>query len=178
MNHSGQLRGVTIVTGVLFIILGILAYILPRLTTLTTVLGFGSLLFVIGCLQGYYAFKIQDLPGRGWTFLSSALYFLLGLIFLIRPGIGVIAVIYAFIAFFLIEGIGKIALALEFRNQSGWVGFLVSGIIALFISIISVTGLPTTMIWLLGTLMAAYFIIVGLSILFLASQMPRLINRF
>src|SRR5919205_226894 len=155
-----------LVEGIILVVLGLLAIIIPPLATIgvTIVLGW---LFLFSGIAGFITtFGARHAPGFWWSLLSAILAIAAGLVLLISPISGAISLTFLLIAFFVIEGVISIMYALEHKRElSGqWGWMLFSGIVDLVLAIIIFAGLPGSAAWALGLL-------VGINMLFGGSAM-------
>lgn len=150
-----------LVEGIVLFILGILAILLPILATITLTILIGWLFLVSGALGLATTFWVRHAPGFWWSLLSAILGTAVGVALLIKPVPGALSLTYLLIAFFAIEGVASIMYAFEHRNQltGRWGWMLFSGIVDLILAVIILAGLPGTAAWALGLL-------VGINLLF------------
>ena len=109
------------------------------------------------------------MPGFAWSLLTAVLAIVLGLILVLRPISGVLTLTIVLAAFFLIEGISAILLAIEHRRHLpswGWVLF--SGLIDLLLAFLIWDGWPSSAGWAIGLLVGINMVFVGLSLIMTA----------
>jgi uncharacterized membrane protein HdeD (DUF308 family) len=150
-----------LVEGIVLVVLGVLAILLPPLATLTFTILVGWLLLISGIMGLITTFMARGAPGFWWALLSAVLGIAAGLVLLARPVSGAISLTLLLIVFFIIEGVASIMYAIEHKNElSGrWGWMLASGIIDLVLAAMIWAGLPSTAEWALGLL-------VGINLLF------------
>jgi uncharacterized membrane protein HdeD (DUF308 family) len=155
-----------LVEGIVLVVLGILAILVPPIATLTFTLVIGWILLISGVVGLITTFMARHAPGFWWALLSAVLGIVVGLILLARPVAGAVSITLLLIVFFIVEGVASIMYAIEHRNElSGrWGWMLVSGIIDLILAAMIWAGLPSTAGWALGLL-------VGINMLFGGSAM-------
>ncbi|MEY9884924.1 HdeD family acid-resistance protein [Bradyrhizobium sp. USDA 329] len=147
--------------GILLVVLGIAALVLPPLASLATAIFLGWM-FLIGGIGGLIAtYWARSTPGFWWSLISAALAVLTGTLLLARPIQAVLTLTIVLGAYFLAEGVATIMYALEHRRElSGrWSWLLVSGLVDIAISFMVITGLPSSADWAIGVL-------VGINLLF------------
>ena len=150
-----------LIEGIVLVVLGILAIIVPPLATITFTLFLGWLFLISGIMGLITTFWARHTPGFWWSLLSAVLAIAAGIVLLVWPISGAISLTLLLIVFFLIEGVLSIMYALEHKKElSGrWGWMLASGIIDLILAGIILIGLPGTAAWALGLL-------VGINMLF------------
>jgi uncharacterized membrane protein HdeD (DUF308 family) len=150
-----------LIEGIVLLVLGILAILVPPLATITFTLFLGWLFLISGIMGLITTFWARHSPGFWWSLLSAVLAIAAGIVLLIEPLRGAITLTLLLIVFFIIEGVLSIMYAFEHKKElSGrWGWMLASGIIDLILAGIILIGLPGTAAWALGLL-------VGINMLF------------
>ena len=143
-----------LIEGIILVVLGLIAIVVPPIATLAVELLFGWLFLLSGVVGLITTFWMRDAPGFWWSLLSGVLGIAAGIVLLVWPLSGVLSLTLVLIVFFTIEGIASIMYALEHKLElSGRWGFmLASGIIDLIIAAIILFGLPGSAAWALGLL--------------------------
>lgn len=168
MDFVQQHKSLFIVEGILFILLGILAIALPGLMTLGLELLIGWLFIIGGIVQGYRTFKIRHVPGFYTSVISALLSIGIGIILLMYPLTGMVTLTILLIAYFLIDGVVRIATAFQLRSTQGWGWLALSGAFSLALGVILWSGWPETIVWGLGLLVGINMLFFGCSLLTLA----------
>jgi uncharacterized membrane protein HdeD (DUF308 family) len=147
--------------GIILVILGVAAVVVPPIATLTVELLFGWLFLTSGIVGAVTTFMMRRAPGFWWSLLSAILAIVVGVMMLLSPLSGVLTLTLLLITFFIIEGLVSIMFALEHKRElSGrWGWMLASGVVDLTLAAIILVGLPGTAAWALGLL-------VGINMLF------------
>jgi uncharacterized membrane protein HdeD (DUF308 family) len=150
-----------LIEGILLVILGLAAIVLPVIATLAFTLIIGWLFLISGIVGLVTTFWMRNVPGFWWALLSGVLGIAAGIVLLLWPISGTVSLTLVLIAFFVVEGIATLMYAFDHRAQlSGrWGWMLVSGIVDLILAGIIFAGLPGTATWALGLL-------VGINLLF------------
>ena len=159
-----------LVEGVVLLVLGATAIVIPPLATLAATLVLGWLFLVSGVVGLFTTFLMRHAPGFWWSLISAALGVLVGSLLLARPVSGAYSVTLVLIAFFIIEGVASIMFALEHKRElSGrWGWMLVSGIIDLALALMIFAGLPSTAAWALGLLVGINMVFGGAALIAMA----------
>lgn len=153
--------------GILFIILGFLAIVLPGAMTLGVELFLGWLLLLGGVIQGVRAFSAYRVPGFFASLIGAIVSVIAGVLLLAYPLSGILTLTLLLTIFFLIEGIAKIIFAFNVKPNTNWGTLLISGILSLALAFIIWSGWPGTAIWAIGLL-------VGINMLFSGCAMAYL----
>jgi len=155
-----------LIEGIVLVILGLLAIIIPPIATIAVTIFLGWLFLISGVVGLVTTFWARHAPGFWWSLLSAVLAIAAGIVLLGWPVPGAVSLTLLLIAFFIIEGVLSILYAFEHKKElSGrWSWMLISGIIDLILAAIIWGGLPGTAAWALGLL-------VGINMLFGGSAM-------
>ncbi|HTV26472.1 MAG TPA: HdeD family acid-resistance protein [Xanthobacteraceae bacterium] len=153
--------GLFLAEGIILVILGFIAILLPPLATITFTILIGWLFLISGIVGLVTTFMMRQAPGFWWSLLSGILGVAAGIVLLIWPISGALSLTLLLSAFFVVEGVASIMYAIDHRNQltGRWGWMLVSGIVDLILAAIIIAGLPGTAAWALGLL-------VGINMLF------------
>lgn len=156
--------------GIVLVVLGLLAVVVPPIATLAVTILFGWLFMVSGVVGLVTTFWMRAAPGFWWALISAALGILVGALLLAQPVQGALTLTYVLVAFFVIEGIASIMFALDHRRElSGRWGFmLVSGIVDLVLAVMIVAGLPSTAAWAIGVLVGINLVFGGMALISMA----------
>ena len=150
-----------LVEGIILVILGLAAIVVPPIATLAVELLFGWLFLISGIAGLITTFLMRQAPGFWWSLVSAILGIVAGIVLLLWPLSGIVTLTLVLIVFFTIEGVASIMFALEHKAElSGrWGWMLASGIIDLILAVIILAGLP-------GTAALALGLLVGINMLF------------
>jgi len=159
-----------LVEGVVLLVLGATAVVLPPIATLAVTILLGWLFLVSGILGLITTFWMRHAPGFWWSLLSAVLGIVVGAVLLASPLTGAFSLTLVLVAFFLIEGAVSIMFALDHKRElSGqWGWMLVSGIIDLGLAIMIFAGLPSTAAWAVGLLVGINMIFGGSALIAMA----------
>jgi uncharacterized membrane protein HdeD (DUF308 family) len=113
-----------LVEGIILVILGIAAIVIPPIATLAVAFLFGWLILISGIFGAITTFMMRGAPGFWWSLASAILAIAVGILMLVSPLSGVLTLTLLLITFFIIEGVVSIMFALEHKRElSGrWVG--------------------------------------------------------
>jgi uncharacterized membrane protein HdeD (DUF308 family) len=156
-----------LVEGIILLVLGALAILLPPFATLAITIIFGWIFLISGLMGWITTLGARGVPGFWWSLLSSVLATAAGLILLLQPSRGAVSLTVVCVIFFIIEGFATIAYAFEHRRELAgrWEWMLVSGIVDLVLAVIILAGLPGTAIWALGILVGVNLIFGGAALI-------------
>lgn len=152
--------------GILFVVLGIAALLVPGVAAEFFELLIGCLLVITGLVQALSGYSAN----RHFIVLFSALASVVaGILLLVWPDAGLL-VLAAIIGIFLfVQGIFQIITAAVYAPFRGWMWMLASGVVTLGLSIVIYAGWPITGIWLLGVLIGINFLFFGMTLLMIVN---------
>src|ERR1700742_3015018 len=147
--------------GILLVILGLAAIIVPPLASLAVTIFLGWLFLISGIAGLALTFWARQMPGFWWSLISALLAIAAGFVLLTRPFQGTLTLTIVVGVYFLAEGVATIMYALEHRRELSqrWSWLLVAGLMDIIIAAIIIAGLPGSALWAVGLL-------VGINLLF------------
>src|SRR3954451_21697774 len=150
-----------LIEGILLVILGLAAMIVPPLASLAVTILLGWMFLISGAAGLVLTFWARRMPGFWWSLVSAALAIVAGIVLLAQPVQGTLTLTIVVGAYFLAEGVATIMYALEHRKEltERWGWLLTSGIMDILIACFILAGLPGSALWALG-------ILVGINLLF------------
>ncbi|MFH0702175.1 MAG: DUF308 domain-containing protein [bacterium] len=157
-------QGAYLIEGILFLIIGTLAIVLPLLNSSMTVVIVGFLL----AAGGVYRFirnlvGIHDIGYEPLPMITSIVAALVGGYFLFNPAVSLITISLPLFILFILEGFNSIFQSRAMRPTAKyWNIVLFSGAISLIVAALS--GLPLVALWTLGLLVGISMLIHGFSL--------------
>ncbi|HEU0083649.1 MAG TPA: HdeD family acid-resistance protein [Bradyrhizobium sp.] len=150
-----------LIEGILLVILGLAAMILPPLASLAVTIFLGWMFLISGIAGLALTFWAREMPGFWWSLFSAVLAIVAGIVLLAQPVQGTVTLTIVVGAYFLAEGVVTIMYALEHRKELSerWGWLLTAGIMDILVAGIIIAGLPGSALWALGVL-------VGINMLF------------
>jgi uncharacterized membrane protein HdeD (DUF308 family) len=154
--------------GILMIILGVFAIGAPAVATVAVQLALGWILMIGGIAQGIHAFMVKGWGGFLLELLSAALYLVVGILLLVNPVEGALALTIVLAVFLIVEGIFKLIMAFRVRDHRGWGWLLASGILSLILGVLIWAEWPASGVWVIGLLVGIQLLFTGWSLVMLA----------
>ncbi len=149
------------IEGALLILLGIAALVMPLLAGLAATLVFGWILILTGVIGLVSAFAGRSHAHLGWSLASAIIALVIGLVLLVYPLLGAVALTTIVSVYLLLDGIALIGLALDHRKRAitPWGWLLASGVIDILLA---------ALIFFMSAIGSAVFVgvLVGLSLIF------------
>lgn len=162
--------GMFLTEGILLVILGALAILVPQVASLAATVLFGWIFLLSGAFGLYSTFRARHAPGFWWSLFSALIAIAAGVLLLVWPLPGMFSLTAVLIAFLFLEGVVSIFYAFEHRRglSGRWGWMLASGIVDLVLGAILLAGLPGTAAWALGLLIGVNMIFGGWALIVMA----------
>src|SRR5277367_3258364 len=121
--------GLFLFEGIVLMILGAAAIVVPQIATLAFTLVIGWVFLISGGVGLVTTFWMRNAPGFWWALVSAVVSIAAGIVLIRWPISGTVSLTLVLIAFFTVEGIVTIMYAIEHRAQlsSRWGWMLFSG---------------------------------------------------
>jgi uncharacterized membrane protein HdeD (DUF308 family) len=156
--------------GIILIILGLAAILVPLIATLAFTIFFGWLLLISGVVGLYSTFKMHPAPGFWWSLISAILAIVVGGVLLGWPVRGAVSLTLLLIIFFLIEGFVSIMFAIEYRRNlpARWGWMVASGVVDLILAALIFAQFPSSALWAIGLLLGINMVFGGTTLIVMA----------
>jgi uncharacterized membrane protein HdeD (DUF308 family) len=116
-RRGERLWWLLLLEGLVSIAAGVVAFILPGLTALTLVLVIGAWAIITGVLEVVAAVLLRKLiSGEWWLALSGVLSLIFGVLVLVWPGAGALALVLWIAAYSIAFGVLLVAFAFRLRS--------------------------------------------------------------
>jgi uncharacterized membrane protein HdeD (DUF308 family) len=159
-----------LVEGIVLVVLGLLAIVIPPLATLAVTILVGWLFLISGVVGLVTTFWAKGAPGFWWSLVSAIIAIIAGVILLASPVGGSVSLTLVLIVFFIIEGVASIMYGVEHRKEAssraGWI--IASGVIDLILAAIIFSDLPGSAAWAIGLLVGINMVFGGTSLIAMA----------
>jgi uncharacterized membrane protein HdeD (DUF308 family) len=159
-----------LVEGILLVILGGAAIIVPPIAGLATTLFLGWLFLISGVMGLVTTLWMRSAPGFWWSLLSAVLAIVAGGLLVSSPVSGLLSLTLVISVFFLADGVATIMYALDHKRElSGrWGWMLFSGVIDIGLAVLIISGLPGTATWAIGLLVGINLVFGGVALIGMA----------
>jgi uncharacterized membrane protein HdeD (DUF308 family) len=156
--------------GIILVILGLAAVMLPLIATLTIALVVGWIFLLSGIVGLVTTFRMRQAPGFWWSLFSAILGIAAGIVLLRWPPRGAFSLTLVLTIFLVLEGVISIMYALEHKRElSGrWGMMMFSGVVDLILAGMIFVGLPGTAAWAIGLLVGINMIFGGSALIAMA----------
>ena len=158
-----------IAVGILLIILGFLAIVMPLAATLAASLMFGWLFIVAGIAQIVFAFQSRHERYFIWKLLLGFVYILAGIFVLSSPIITALTLTLIMGVSIFIESVIQVIGAFQMKPERGWGWILFSGMMGIVLAIFIGSQWPSSALWFIGIWLGVNFLSDGLGLVMKSS---------
>ena len=161
-----------LIEGIILVVLGAAAVIIPPIATLAVEIILGWLFLVSGLVGLFMTFMMRHAPGFWWSLFSAVLALAVGVVLIGWPLSGAVSLTLLLIVFFVMEGVATIMYALGHKRElpGRWGFMLASGVVDLVLAAIIYAGLPGTAAWAIGLMVGINMLFGGFALITLALQ--------
>lgn len=157
--------------GVVAIILGILAILMPFVAGASAMLLLGVVVLAAGIVRIIWAFG-SDSVGKGLLkFGIGMLTLLAGIVLLAHPLFAMVVLTIVLAIYFVLDGIAEIVAGIKRRPGLGWIWMLIGGVISILLGIFIWRQFPLSGIWAIGILLGIKLFFIGLMMITAGSVM-------
>jgi uncharacterized membrane protein HdeD (DUF308 family) len=147
--------------GVLAVIGGFVAIVVPALATVATAIFIGWMLVFAGCFLLVDAFSIRSASRVIVRLLWSLATILAGIYLLLAPLKGTVTLTFVLVAYFIFVGIVRIVTGLRERGVPGGGLVVLNGVLSLLIGGLILVDFPSSADWAIGLLVGIDFVFFG-----------------
>ncbi|MGE9294793.1 MAG: HdeD family acid-resistance protein [Puniceicoccales bacterium] len=155
--------------GIIMIILGVLAVMLPGPFSLGLEQFLGWLILFSGILQAFAALQHIQVKGQGWAVLNGVFMAIAGGLMIALPMAGVLVLTVILTAFYFADGALKLMAVAQGKNVPGRGMILVNGVLGIIIAGIVISEWPISASWFIGIIVGVNLLLGGMTLLTLAS---------
>lgn len=160
---ASRARRGSIGLGVLLIILGVIALMVPLFTAIVLIKLMGWLLVFSAVQQAVHAYQSRGEGGVFLKVLLAVIYAVAGVALLRRPASGAIAATAVIGILFLLDGVMEISLGMVVRREFGRSRWLfVGGFMSLLFGGMILYSFPVSAVWTIGLLVGIRLMFKGI----------------
>jgi len=160
-----EFSALSIISGIIMIIGGILAIIKPVAGSLAFVIFLGALFLALGLVQSYTTFKIHQKSMSAW--FKAIMLLITGILLLIWPVSGIAAVAILFAAYFFFDAFASFGMGFELKPLKGWWLSILNGSLSFILGIIMIIGWPFSAPFTVGIIVGVSFLMDGFVLIYL-----------
>ena len=149
--------------GIVLIVCGTAAIVLPAISTYAASVVLGVVLALAGVVKIVEALQVKEWAGCAWQLLVGAVEVVGGILIYLNPLKGALAITLLIAVVFLVQGLLQVAMALRLRPLTGWAWLLLSGLIALCVTVAMAMKLRYTSMYTPGTIAGIALLVGGIA---------------
>ncbi|HEX4622903.1 MAG TPA: HdeD family acid-resistance protein [Solirubrobacteraceae bacterium] len=165
---------ITMALGVIFLVVGIVAIVVPAAASVGVAIFLGWVLVFGAIVQLFSAFSVEGTAGMVIRLVLAVLMAAAGIYLLVAPLKGTITLTVVLTIWFIATGIVRLFTAFRDRGTPAAGAMAVSGGVALILGILVALNLPSSASWALGLLVGLDFLCFGWVLLVLANAARKL----
>jgi uncharacterized membrane protein HdeD (DUF308 family) len=166
--RRGQKR--LMIAGVLMIVLGAVAIIVPAIASVATAIFIGWILVIASAFDLANAMAVEHGGRKALRMILAAVTFAAGFYLLVAPLDGVFTLTVVLVIWFMATGTARVIVGIAERGVPGWGMTVVSGAISIVLAVLIAEKLPSSADWAIG-------LIVGVDLLFSGTLLTSLAYR-
>ncbi len=160
-------------SGIVMIVIGVLAIVFPMASTYTVQLIVGLLFLFAGVLMLLACLAIHGTAPFFGALLWSLLMIAAGAFLVFNPAGGAVVLTLLIAGLFMVHGAVELFLALTIRPHQGWGWMMASAIVGIVVGLLIAAGLPGSSRVVLGLLVGLNFLATGIAFVFLARHLQK-----
>ena len=152
--------------GIISVVLGAIAIIVPPLASVTITYLVGVLLLIGAVAFVAEAISRGSTGHRIWSALLAVLYVFAGVWLIINPVSGTITLTWILAIFFLLIGVLRLIAGIASRGKvpnAGWT--IVNGVLSIVIAVLVIGDLPSSAAWAIGLLVGIQLLFDGFALI-------------
>ena len=162
--------------GIVLIIAGVIALLLPLFAGVAITAVVGWLLLLAGAAHLLFGWLARHSGAILWQLVLGALYLVVGFFLILHPQRGLATLTLLLAAYFVVEGVLELILYARLRRGHRANSFLWDGLITLVLGILIWTHWPISSAWALGTIVGISLLVSGITRLTFRPGRPSLLG--
>jgi uncharacterized membrane protein HdeD (DUF308 family) len=170
-------RRLLLALGILSLIAGAAAILVPLVASVTMTLFIGWLLMFFGVTGAIETFRSGDARGqKAWRALNAVLALAVGFYLVVLPLSGTITLTFLLSVWFFGTGVFSLLAAWQMRGRPGWGWAAANGVLAIIGGLLIALSLPASAAWAIGLVVGVYMIWWGTDALLASALLKRAIR--
>lgn len=162
MNETRSVRRWFTVLGVVMLVLGVSAIVLPFAAGIAASLLFGALLTIGGAVHIAHAIQTRHAGGFGMELFLGLVYTAGGVIMLFFPVTGLLTLTFVLAVVLVLSGVLRIVFGFQARPILHWGWTVFAGVVSVILGLLIWAGWPSTAFWVIGLLVGIELLISGI----------------
>lgn len=160
--------GVLLAVGVVQILLGVAAVLAPKVATVVGVEFLAVMLCISGIAQGVLTFRVSGWTGTSLLAVGALVSLAAGIMILMDPQGGAIAITLLLAIVCGVEGIARVALGMSPAGAGSRGAFVVCGLASVAVGLLLAVEWPDDAVWAIGLMLGINLLMGGMSLVAVA----------
>jgi uncharacterized membrane protein HdeD (DUF308 family) len=173
-QNVASVRGWLTAVGVASMVLGTAAIVYNGISTIASVVVFGSLLMLFGGLQVVHALQVREWSGFFLYLLDGIIRATVGTLLVMYPGTGALSLTLVVSFYFIAGGLFK-AFGATMLKFPSWGWSVVSALISVALGVMLVLQWPASSTWFIGFAVGVELFFYGWALLMFAAAIKSLV---
>jgi uncharacterized membrane protein HdeD (DUF308 family) len=161
------------IAGVLSLLGGIVAIVLPNIASVATAILIGWLLVFASAMYVVDAFSTRERTRMALRLVLGVLCFIAGVYLLVAPLDGTFTLTVVLAMWFAATGVARIVIGIADRDAPARSLVVLSGVLALLLGLLIALELPESAAWAIGLIVGVDLIFTGALLIGLALALPK-----
>jgi uncharacterized membrane protein HdeD (DUF308 family) len=163
------------IAGVLALILGAVAVIVPAIASVATAIFVGWILIVASAFHVADAWAVEHGGRRALRLVPALLTLAAGLYLVVAPLAGAFTLTVVLVIWFMATGTARIVVGIAERGVPGWWMTVVNGVLSVGLGVLIAEGLPSSAGWAIGLIVGVDLIFSGTILMALGSRLKQVV---
>jgi len=169
--------GLTVASGVVLVIAGLLAMLSPFVAGLSITIMVGAMLAVSGISQCFLAFRAGAFGRALVVFVVGVLMTIAGFYMINQPVSGLATLTLILMAYLIASGVLEIIVAFQLKPADGWGIELFNGAVTLLLGVLLWRQFPLSGAWAIGILFGIKMLFSGWAFIFIGRGVKKLASE-
>lgn len=169
--------GLTVASGVILVIAGLLAILSPFVAGLSITIMVGAMLAVSGIGQCFLAFRAGAFGRALVVFIVGVLMTIAGIYMINQPVSGLATLTLIMMAYLIASGVLEIIVAFQLKPADGWGIELFNGAVTLLLGVLLWRQFPLSGAWAIGILFGIKMLFSGWAFIFIGRGVKKLASE-
>ena len=169
--------GLTVASGVVLVIAGLLAILSPFVAGLSITIMVGAMLALSGISQCFLAFRAGAFGRALVVFIVGILMTIVGFYMINQPVSGLATLTLILMAYLIASGVLEIIVAFQLKPADGWGIELFNGAVTLLLGVLLWRQFPLSGAWAIGILFGIKMLFSGWAFIFIGRGVKKLTSE-
>ena len=172
-EEARRTRRWLMLAGVLSLLGGIVAIVLPNIASVATAILIGWLLVFASATYVVDAFSTRDRTRIALRLVLAVLCFIAGVYLLVAPLQGTFTLTVVLAMWFVVIGVARIVIGIADRDTPARGMVVLGGVLALLLGLLIALQLPESAAWAIGLIVGVDLVFTGTMLIGLARALPK-----